>query len=210
LKWGQFAYAIGNPFGLDYTFTMGIISALGREIQAENGSIISGVIQTDAAINPGNSGGPLLDSAGRLIGVNTAIVSPSKASVGIGFAIPVDEVNRVVPQLIAHKRIVRPFLGIEPVPDRLVRKWRVDGVLILGVIPDSPAARAGLRPVSRDEDGNIRPGDAIVAIDGQPIRSTRDLFAVLGRKQAGDTVRVTIVRDGERQEKQVTLAGNPG
>src|SRR5262249_59639776 len=131
LKWGQFAYAIGNPFGLDYTFTMGIISALGREIQAENGSIISGVIQTDAAINPGNSGGPLLDSAGRLIGVNTAIVSPSRASAGIGFAIPVDEVRQVVTQLIQKGKVERPVLGIEVVPEQRARQLGVrEGVLL--------------------------------------------------------------------------------
>ena len=145
LQVGQSTFAIGNPFGLDQSLTTGVVSALGRQIQSVTGRPIKAVIQTDAAINPGNSGGPLLDSAGRLIGLNTAIVSPSGAFSGIGFAIPVDEVNRVVPELIRHGKVVRPRLGIEVATDQLARELHVKGVLVLGVEPDSPAAKAGLR-----------------------------------------------------------------
>src|SRR5260370_150052 len=140
LQVGQKTFAIGNPFGLDQTLTQGLVSALGREIEAETGRIIKGAIQTDAAINPGNSGGPLLDSAGRLIGVNTAIVRPPGSSAGIGFAIPVDEVNRVVTQLIKHGKGIRPGLGIQEAPDQLARPCGLPGVLILNVTTDGPAA----------------------------------------------------------------------
>ena len=149
LQVGQKVFAIGNPFGLDQSLTTGIISALGREIQSVTQRPIKDVIQTDAAINPGNSGGPLLDSAGRLIGVNTAIYSPSGVSAGIGFAIPVDEVNRLVPQLIRHGRVIRPGLGIQVGPARLAAELGLSGVLILGVVPDGPAPKAGIRPTRR-------------------------------------------------------------
>ncbi len=145
LQVGQKVFAIGNPFGLDQTLTTGIISALGREINAVTGRTISGVIQTDAAINPGNSGGPLLDSAGRLIGVNTAIYSPSGVSTGIGFAVPVDTVNRVVPQLIRHGRIIRPGLGVRIADDATARRFGLQGVLIIQVEKGSAAETAGLR-----------------------------------------------------------------
>ncbi len=163
------------------------------------------MIQTDAAINPGNSGGPLLDSAGRLIGVNTAIYSPSGTSAGIGFAIPVDEVNRAVPQLIRSGRVIRPSLGIEPAEDQLMRKLRMEGVLILYVTPGGPAAKAGLRPTRRDASGEIQLGDIITAIDGKPIKSKEDLYSTLEQHQVGDSVTVTVLRDEERQEVQVTL-----
>ena len=144
LQVGQRLFAIGNPFGLDQSLTTGIISALGREIESVNRLAIKDMIQTDAAINPGNSGGPLLDSSGRLIGVNTAIYSPSGASAGIGFAIPVDEVNRIVPQLIRHGKVVRPGLGVQVAPDHLADELGINGVVIVGVQPGSPAAKAGL------------------------------------------------------------------
>ena len=154
LKVGQKTFAIGNPFGLDQTLTTGIVSALDREIEGEGGHAVKGMIQTDAAINPGNSGGPLLDSSGRLIGVNTAIISPSGTSAGIGFAaIPVDEVNRVVPRLLRNEVIARPSLGIQAAPDTVAARLGIEGVVILNIYQDSPAAKAGLLPSRREERG---------------------------------------------------------
>jgi S1-C subfamily serine protease len=203
---GQKTYAIGNPFGLDQSLTTGVISALGREIESANGREIRGVIQTSAPINPGNSGGPLLDSAGRLIGVNTAILSPSGAFAGIGFAIPVDEVNRVVPQLIAHGKVVRPRLGVQIAADQQARRLGVtEGALILQVLPGGPAQRAKLHGTGLDEYGDRVPGDVVVAIDGQPVRSGNDLYAALERYRPGDTVTLTYVRGGQREEVKVTL-----
>jgi S1-C subfamily serine protease len=209
LKVGQITYALGDPFGLDQTMTTGIVSALDRTIDSANNRPIHGVIQTSAAINPGNSGGPLLDSAGRLIGMNTAILSPSGSFAGIGFAIPVDEINRIVPQLIRHGKVVRPRLGVQVVQDQIARKLGVDhGALILKVVPGSAAAQAGLRGTSRDEDtGNIKLGDVIVAVDGKAINNAADLNAALDRHQVGDTLTVTIERDGKRQDVKVTLTG---
>ncbi len=205
LQVGQKVFAIGNPFGLDQSLTTGIISALGREIQSVTQRPIRDMIQTDAAINPGNSGGPLLDSAGRLIGVNTAIYSPSGVSAGIGFAIPVDEVNRLVPQLIRHGRVIRPGLGIQIGPDRLAAELGLSGVLILGVVPDGPAAKAGIRPTRRMSGGRIELGDVIIALDGQPIRSVEDLLTALDRHQVGSRVKVTLLRDGAEAVIDVVL-----
>jgi S1-C subfamily serine protease len=206
LQVGQMAYAIGNPFGLDQTLTTGVISALGREIESvRKGHPIKGVIQTDAAINPGNSGGPLLDSAGRLIGVNTAIYSPSKASAGIGFAIPVDEVNRVVPQLIRHGKVTRPGLGVQVAPDQVTRQLGLKGALIIRVLPDSPAAKAELRGTERDEDGRLILGDLIVAVDGKPVSKANDLFALLEKHKVGESVTLEVVRDKEKREVTATL-----
>jgi S1-C subfamily serine protease len=205
LQVGQKVLAIGNPFGLDQTLTTGVISALGREIESVSGRPIKGVIQTDAAINPGNSGGPLLDSAGRLIGVNTAISSPSGAYAGIGFAIPVDDVNRVVPQLIADGRVTRPGLGVQVASDQQARRLKVDGVLIVSVIPDSPAEKAGLQPTQHDAAGRLQLGDVLTSIDGTPIKTVNDLFTVLERKKVGQTVKVTVYRDGQSLEKEVKL-----
>jgi S1-C subfamily serine protease len=205
LKVGQITYAIGNPFGLDRSMTFGIISALGREIQTETGTI-HGAIQTSAPINPGNSGGPLLDSAARLIGVNTAIASPSGASAGIGFAIPVDDVNEIVPQLIASGKVTRPRLGVQIAEIQLAKQLGVDqGVLIIKVLPNSPAARAGLRGTSRNDQGEVVRGDVITAIDGKAVNQSPDLFAALEKHRAGDTVTLTILRDNKQQEVQVTL-----
>ncbi len=210
LKVGQVTYAIGNPFGLDQTMTNGIVSALDREIEAANGRPIRGVIQTSAAINPGNSGGPLLDSAGRLIGMNTAILSPSGAFAGIGFAIPVDEINRVVPQLIRSGRVVRPQLGVQIATDQIARRLQVDhGALIIKVLPDSPAAHAGLKGTHRDESGRIILGDIITAIDGKPVQSANDVYIVLGNYKVGDTVTVTMDRNGQSQGVKVTLTEHP-
>jgi S1-C subfamily serine protease len=208
LKVGQKVFAIGNPFGLDWTMTTGIVSALDRSLPTESGAIIEHLIQTDAAINPGNSGGPLLDSAGRLIGINTAIFSPSGASAGIGFAVPVDTVNRVVPQLIRTGRYQRPALGIE-VDEALNRRLNallgVSGVVILRVAPGSAAAHAGLSGASVTADGGIVPGDVIVAVEGKPVDSVARLLARLDDFKVGDTVTVTVVREGKQRDVRVTL-----
>jgi S1-C subfamily serine protease len=206
LQVGQVAYAIGNPFGLDLTLTTGVISALGREIQSVTKRTIKNVIQTDAAINPGNSGGPLLDSAGRLIGVNTAIYSPSGSNAGIGFAIPVDEVNRVVPQLIKTGKMERPGLGVQVAHDQLARELGVQkGAVIVRAFRNGPAARAGLRPTRRDSSGDIRLGDIILAVEDKPVEKANDLFDILETYKIGDTVTLTILRDDEKMQIKATL-----
>jgi S1-C subfamily serine protease len=203
---GQKVFAIGNPFGLDQTLTTGIISALDRQIASVTGRAIRGVIQTDAAINPGNSGGPLLDSAGRLIGVNTAIYGGQGGTyTGVGFAVPVDTVNQVVPQLVSYGKVVRPGLGISVARDALAQRLRVEGVVILGVAPESGAAQAGLRPTRVDAAGRIVLGDVIVAIDGAPIDATASLDDVMEQHKAGDRVTVTVLRDGRKVDVQVVL-----
>jgi S1-C subfamily serine protease len=209
LKVGQVTYAIGNPFGLDQTLTTGIVSALGREIEGDSDHApIQGVIQTSAAINPGNSGGPLLDSSGRLIGMNTAILSPSGTFAGIGFAIPVDEINHIVPQLIANEgKIVHPGLGVDWVPDQQTRRVGIDGALILRVRPNGPAAKAGLKGTYRDARGRIHFGDVVVAVNGQPVRNSVEVQDALDKFKVDDKVTVTIERNGEQQDVQVQLTG---
>ena len=203
---GQRVYALGNPFGLDQTLTVGIISALNREIQSVNQRTIRGVIQTDAAINPGNSGGPLLDSASRLIGVNTAIFSPSGASAGIGFAIPVDEVNRIVPRLIRDGRITRPAFGIRPATPQVHAALRLPkGVAVVGVVGGSPAEAAGLQPYRRGPRGEIIAGDIIVGMEGKLIVSVDEFLDVLERHQPGETLTVTVLRGGATVELRVQL-----
>ncbi len=207
LQVGQKVYAIGNPFGLDQTLTVGIVSALNREIESFNSRTIRGVIQTDAAINPGNSGGPLLDSAGRLIGVNTQIASPSGASAGIGFAIPVDEVNRIVPRLVRDGRITRPALGIAAGNEGLRRALRLpEGVALVQVSPGGPAARAGLRAFSRARDGSIVGGDVITAINDEPIASLDDMLTLLEKRQPGESVTLSLWRDGRIRKQAAVLA----
>lgn len=210
LQVGQNVFAIGNPFGLDWTLTKGIVSALDRSLPNENGPDIRHLIQTDAAVNPGNSGGPLLDSAGRLIGINTAIYSPSGASAGISFAVPVDTVMRVVPQLIANGRYTRPALGIESdeeINDRLKRASGIDGVFILSVEPGSAAERVGLVGVQRTRRG-ILPGDVIVALNSRPVSRLGDLLARLDDFQVGQKVQLTLLRAGE--ERNVSVELQPG
>jgi S1-C subfamily serine protease len=212
LQVGQRVYAIGDPFGLDQTMTHGIVSALGRTIQSVANTPINNVIQTDAAINPGNSGGPLIDSSGRLIGVNTAIYSPSGSSAGIGFAIPVDSVRRVIADLIAHGKVVRPSLGLalaDQLSDAITSQMGVQGVLAVGVRPTSPAARAGIRGTQRLEDGTISPGDVIQAVDGKKVTNAGELNAAIREHKPGDTVKLTIYRDGKPMEVNVQL-GEPG
>ncbi len=203
---GQSVYAIGNPFGLDSTLTTGVISALGREINSQvTGAEIRNVIQTDAAINPGNSGGPLLDSAGRLIGVNTSIVSPSGAYAGVGFAIPADTVRWVVRDLIRFGQLQRPSLGIEPLAINARRRLGVDGVVVRSVDEGGAAEQAGLQPTYRARNGRIVLGDIITNIDDTPIASWGDILQTLEQRQAGEVVAVRFIRDGEQQRAQVRL-----
>ena len=202
---GQRVFAIGNPFGLDQTLTTGIISALGREINGVSGRKISGVIQTDAAINPGNSGGPLLDSAGRLIGVNTAIFSPSGSNAGIGFAVPVDTVNRVVPQLLRHGRVIRPGLGIHVADRGTAERFGVRGVLIIRVQKGSAAEGAGLRGTGRNRAGSLVLGDVIVGVGEKSVTSRNDLLDALDEHKVGDVVEVHLMRDGNRMSLNIKL-----
>ncbi|HYE21351.1 MAG TPA: trypsin-like peptidase domain-containing protein [Tepidisphaeraceae bacterium] len=207
LKVGQKVFAIGNPFGLDQTLTTGIVSALGRTIQGVSGQPIEEAIQTDAAINPGNSGGPLLDSSGRLIGVNTAIYSPSGASAGIGFAVPADTVNRVVPQLIKDGKLAKPEFGAvfdERFSRAVTGQLGIQGALVLGVAENSPAARAGLKPTQRVR-GTIIPGDVIQKIGSRAIRSPADVDAVLERLSAGEKVTMRVWREGNEVDVEVVL-----
>jgi S1-C subfamily serine protease len=195
LRVGQGSIAIGNPFGLDHTMTAGIISGLGREIKSPIGRPITNVIQSDATINPGNSGGPLLDSSGKLIGINTAIYSPSGASAGIGFAIPIDTAKYIVDTLIRDGKIVRPVLGIGYLESKQARALGIGkGVLVLEVPPDSPAARAGLKGTRRTETGLIEIGDIIVQVGAKVINAEADLFSALENYKPGDFIDIKVVR----------------
>jgi len=210
LRVGQKVFAIGNPFGLDYTLTSGIVSALDRSLEEENGVTIEHLIQTDAAINPGNSGGPLLDSAGRLIGINTAIYSPSGAYAGIGFAVPVDAVNRVVPQLIARGKYQRPSLGIlvdDDINRAVAKELGTEGVLILKVQAGSAAEAAGLRGTRVSRGGDVTPGDVIQAVDGQAVKEVKGLLSLLDQYRVGDQVILRIWRDGRALDAPVVLQG---
>ncbi len=203
---GQKVFAIGNPFGFDHTLTTGTIGGLGRSVRVSNQRIISNLIQTDAAINPGNSGGPLLDSSGRMVGVTTAIYSPSGASAGLGFAVPVDMVNYIVPQLIKFGKVERPGLGIRPIPKQMTRGLRGRGLLIFPDKDDSVETQTGIRPTYLDpQTGATIIGDLIVAVDGLPVRGQQDLRAILSQKKVGDVVTVTVVRDKEEVNLEIPL-----
>jgi S1-C subfamily serine protease len=208
LQVGQKVFAIGNPFGLDWTLTTGIVSALDRSLTGETGSVIQHLIQTDAAINPGNSGGPLLDSAGRFIGINTAIYSPSGASAGVGFAVPVDTVNRVVPEIITKGHYAPPGLGIETdevLSRAIARQLGVTGAAILRVRAGSTGAKAGLRGARTGLRDSITPGDVIVAVNGKEIDSAARLAARLDDYKIGDTVKLTVWREGKKIQVTATL-----
>ncbi len=198
---GQSVYAIGNPFGYNATLSTGVVSALGRRINGLDGTPIEDVIQTDAAINVGNSGGPLLDSAGRVIGVNTQISSPSGASAGVGFAVPVSTVRRVVPELIETGTYSPPRIGIRAVDQGLTRRLGVEGVLIAAIESGSGAADAGLLPIEVSRNRIVALGDVIQAIDDEPVRSLGELRAVLDRYRVGDEVTVSILRDGDAEDE---------
>jgi S1-C subfamily serine protease len=206
LSVGRKVLAIGNPFGLDTTLTVGVVSALDREIKSPSNRRIKGVIQTDAAINPGNSGGPLLNSLGQLVGVNTAIYSPSGGSAGIGFAIPVNMLKEVIPQLIAYGKILRPILGVELASDQWTRRYGIEGVAIVRVQRGLPAAESGLIGASRDYRGNIKLGDVIVAIEDDAIKSQDDYAAALEKYQVGDTISITTLRGDETKTFDVVLS----
>lgn len=206
LKVGQKVFAIGNPFGLDWTLTSGIVSALNRSLPGERGSLVEHLIQTDASINPGNSGGPLLDSAGRLVGINTAIYSPSGTSAGIGFAVPVDTVNRVVPQLIRLGKYVRPSLGLrmdDDINQRLTNALEVHGVVVLRSATGKLAA--GLQETTLSRDGNIFLGDIITMVNGKPVETVHQLAVLLDELQVGDTVALTLLRKGKRVTLEARL-----
>jgi S1-C subfamily serine protease len=204
LQVGQKVFAIGNPFGLDHTLSTGVISGLNREINSPSLRVIRGVVQTDAAINPGNSGGPLLDSAGRLIGMNTAIVSSTQSSAGIGFAVPVDTINKVVPSLIRKGKFERPVLGIVIAPEQVSQSMGVRGVAIGSVQPGSGAEKAGLR--SLEFDANGRPvADVISSVAGQAVMRRDDIWEIMGDYKAGDVVRVQLQRAGKIVEVDVVL-----
>ncbi|HEU5179509.1 MAG TPA: trypsin-like peptidase domain-containing protein [Candidatus Polarisedimenticolia bacterium] len=205
LRVGQKVLAIGNPFGLDHTLTTGVVSALERTIQSMSERTIQGVIQTDAAINPGNSGGPLLDSSGRLIGVNTQILSPSGAFAGVGFAVPVDTINRIVPQLVAYGKVIRPGFGVIFYSDPIARRWDIDGVIIRRVSPGSAAAEAGLRGSREMRSGDVMVGDIITAVDGKKVSTVNDLRDILDLHKVGDRVTVEVLRDDARTKVDVTL-----
>jgi S1-C subfamily serine protease len=202
---GQQVLAIGNPFGLDHTLTTGVVSALGRSIKSVNDRTIEGVIQTDAAINPGNSGGPLLNSSGKLIGVNTQIVSPSGAFAGIGFAVPVDIVKRIVPQLIQYGKVIRPGLGISLIPDSIANRWGITGIVIARVLPGSAAAKAGLTSLEKLQSGKIRLGDVIISIDGDSVRNFDDLATILDRHNVGDSIKLGLRRNNKERTIKITL-----
>ncbi|MDJ0942300.1 MAG: trypsin-like peptidase domain-containing protein [Kiloniellales bacterium] len=203
LQTGQAVFAIGNPYGLSRTLTTGIISALDRRLPTETGREIRGVIQTDAAINPGNSGGPLLDSAGRLIGVNTAIISGSGASAGIGFAVPVDIVNRIVPQLIATGKAPRPGIGISAASEEAAARAGIDGIIVVDVLQDGSAATAGLRGID-PQSGAI--GDVITHVNGKPVRTIAEFAAELEAIGVGNPAELTVRRQGREVFVSVTVA----
>ncbi len=206
LSVGRKVMAIGNPFGLDTTLTVGVVSALDREIQSPSNRTIRGVIQTDAAINPGNSGGPLLNSLGQLIGVNTAIYSPSGGSAGIGFAIPVNTVIEVVPQLIAFGKIMRPVLGVELASDRWLQRYRVEGVPIVRTYRGFPAETAGMVGARRGSRGEIILGDVITEIDGARVINNDEFLSEMEKHRVGDTIDIVTTREGEEKRFTVELS----
>lgn len=208
LKVGQSVYAIGNPFGLDHTLTTGIISALGREITSISGRPIKDVIQTDAAINPGNSGGPLLDSSSRLIGVNTMIYSPSGASAGIGFSIPVDVVSWAVPDIIKYGQVKKPIMGIEILPPQTSTRLELKGVMVKSVAKNSGADNAGLKGIRMNQQGYNDPGDIITKINGQQILTNNDLFHILEQYEPGDKVEVEFLRNNQTKNTVVELGSS--
>ena len=206
LRVGQKVLAIGNPFGLHHTLTTGVVSALGRSIKSLNNRTIEDVIQTDAAINPGNSGGPLLDSSGKLIGVNTQIYSPSGSSAGIGFAVPVSTVNRVIPQLIKYGKVIRPGIGISVIHDSIANRWGITGIIINRVAPNGPAHQAGLRGIRKTHRGRIELGDIITKVDGETVTNLDDLLTILDRHAVGDRISLSVKHRHQSRTVSVALS----
>jgi S1-C subfamily serine protease len=205
LQVGQKVIAIGNPFGFDHTVTTGIVSAIGRSIPGAGGVTIRDMIQTDASINPGNSGGPLLDSAGELIGMNTMIISPSGTSSGVGFAVPVDTIRKIVPEIIRFGKVTRPGIGVSFLPDEYAQRIGIEGVVIMEVASGSEADKAGLKGMGRDRYGRIFLRDVIVALDGKKVKSYDDLYAALEDRKIGEAVNLTISRDDRTRQVRLTL-----
>jgi S1-C subfamily serine protease len=207
LEVGQYSFAIGSPFGLDYTLTTGVVSALGRKIDGIGGVKINDMIQTDAAINMGNSGGPLLNSSAELIGMNTVIFSTSGSSAGLGFAVPSDTIRMIVPQLISHGKVIRPGLGIAPLPDAEKQRFYLpkNGIVIYSVDEKGGAAASGLRGLTHDRYGQIFLGDIILSIDGEEVNTLDDIYQVLEKKQIGETVDVKYRREGKDYKTKVKL-----
>ena len=208
LQVGQKVIAIGNPFGFDHTVTKGIVSALGRNMPGAGGVTIRDMIQTDASINPGNSGGPLLDSSGRLIGMNTMIISPSGTSSGIGFAVPVDTIRKIVPEIILYGKVKRPGLGISLMSDPYAQRIGVKGVVILEAPGGSEAERAGLKGLGRDRYGRLFLRDIIIGVDGTKVTSYDDLYSALENHKIGDSVILTVAREGKERKVRFTLVSS--
>jgi S1-C subfamily serine protease len=205
---GQKVIAIGNPFGFDHTVTTGIVSALGRNMPGAGGVTIRDMIQTDASINPGNSGGPLLDSSGQLIGMNTMIISPSGTSSGVGFAVPVDTIKKIVPEIIQFGKVTHPGIGgLSFLNDEYAQRAGVEGAVILDVPRTSQAYELGLRGLGRDSFGRLYIRDVITAVDGTKVKSYDDLFTALDHYKIGDTATFTVERDGKSRRLQIRLVG---
>ena len=205
LQVGQKVLAIGNPFGLDRTLITGVISAIGRSITSLTGAVMIDLIQTDAAINPGCSGGPLLDSFGRVIGISIAINSPDGANAGVGIAVPVDTINRVVPQLISRGKAERPGLGITLLPDTVRKHLGITGAVIYDVAPDGAAQSALLKGIHKNETGELVPGDSIVSVNDTPVSNNEDLLKTIAQYQVGETVTVEYLRNNKKQHTEITL-----
>jgi len=206
LRVGQRCLAIGNPFGFDHTLTVGVVSGLNRDIYSQTGVVIGGGIQTDAAINPGNSGGVLLDSRGNLIGINTAIFTRTGTSAGVGFAIPVDTVAKLVPQLIAYGKVMRPGLNVQLAPEAVAQQLNIrSGALVLSVPDRSAAAKAGLVATRRGLAGNILLGDVIVAVGETTVKNPQELAKALDSFQVGDQILLKVQRNDKVQELPLTL-----
>ncbi len=206
LSVGQKTFAIGNPFGLDHTMTTGIVSAVGRKVEGIGGVKIHDMIQTDAAINPGNSGGPLLDSQGKLIGMNTQIMSGSGTSSGVGFAVPVNTIKRIVPQIIEHGKVIRPGLGIVLLPDHIKYRFRIDkGIVISSVGENSAAKKSGLKGITQDKWGRVYIGDIILKIGSTKVNSYDDIYHALDRYKVGDVVDVEFLREDKIKKVKLQL-----
>lgn len=208
LRIGQSVLAIGTPFGFDRTLTTGVISGLSRTIKSVTGRPIEGMIQTDAAINPGNSGGPLIDSSGNMIGMNTAIYSPSGAYAGIGFAVPIDTIAKLVPQIIKYGKVKKASLGLSLVDDYKARRLGAPGVVVYEVAENGPAAKAGIRPLWVDRYGRIALGDIIIAIDNTRVKTANDVLDILEKHEAGQTLMITVLRNGRKEKFKIVLGSN--